>query len=65
MKLKKKGIYIPILVTIVVFTAMGFVLREFVASSSAWAGAIGGAIGFLALYFFSLRKKYNDLLPNK
>ena len=56
MKLKKKEIYRPILVVIVVFTAMGFVLREFI-ETGAWFAAIGGAIGFLALYFFSLRKK--------
>ncbi|MGO1585633.1 hypothetical protein [Mesonia sp.] len=55
MKLKKKEIYRPILVVIVVFTAMGFILREFI-ETGAWFAAIGGAIGFLALYFFSLRK---------
>ncbi|MDT0295636.1 hypothetical protein ACFQ3R_07045 [Mesonia ostreae] len=56
MNLKKKEIYIPILVTIVVFATMGFVLKEFV-DTSAWSAAIGGVIGFLSLYFFSLRKK--------
>jgi len=56
MKLKKKEIYIPILVTIVLFTTLGFVLREFM-ETGAWSAAIGGAIGFLALYFFSLRKR--------
>jgi membrane protease YdiL (CAAX protease family) len=56
MKLMKKDIF-AILVALVVFTLMAYVLGAVLDTKPKWIAAIGGAIGFLAVYFYGRFKK--------
>jgi len=53
----KKKDYLAIFVTLIVFSLMAFALGGIMDSEPRWGASAGGAIGFLAVYFYGLRKK--------